>query len=139
MLANDLNNALEECGMAKPRSLDGIQVLVVEDECFMADDLAEALEAAGARTIGPVSSIAEANALLARDRVDAAILDINLRGEMAYPLIERLRAEDVPCVIVSGYGHASLAESVRDLPTFEKPVAQSAVVSSLNEVLANRA
>ncbi|HVU29189.1 MAG TPA: response regulator [Sphingomicrobium sp.] len=121
--------------MAQQRSLEGARVLIVEDEYFMADDLAKALKAAGAVTVGPVGSLKEANALLGRGSVDAAILDINLGGEMAYPLIERLRASNIPCFIVSGYGEDSLAESVRGIPTFEKPVAQSTIVSMIRDVL----
>ncbi len=124
--------------MRQAPDLEGARVLVVEDEYFMADDIASALEAAGGHTIGPASSIGEANALLAGNEVDAAILDINLDGEMAYPLISRLRADHVPCVIVTGYDEASLPESFRELPRLEKPAKQSAVITSVQAVLEPR-
>lgn len=72
------------------RPLEGARVLIVEDEFFIADDLARALRNAGADTIGPVSSIREAEILMRRGHLDSAILDLNLHGEMAGDFAERL-------------------------------------------------
>ena len=52
--------------------------LLVEDEYFIADDMAKALETFGAKVVGPASDKEKATALLSSDRqIDAAILDIN--------------------------------------------------------------
>lgn len=63
--------------------LQGARVLVVEDEYLIADDLASALRKAGAETVGPVSTIDEAEELVRQKPLDAAIVDLNLRGAMA--------------------------------------------------------
>ena len=63
--------------MAEPRPA----ILVVEDDYMIADDLRRDLEAAGARVLGPVPSLPEALELLrGADRLDAAVLDVNLHG-----------------------------------------------------------
>ena len=111
--------------------LQGIRVLVVEDEYFIADDLSRALHAAGAKTVGPASTVEQATAILAAQPVDAAILDLNLRGDMAVEFVERLSASGLPCVIVSGYGHDSLPESLAEVPSLEKPVRYENVISCL--------
>lgn len=82
--------------------LEGVKVLVVEDEYFIADDLSRALYAAGAKAVGLANTVEQANSLLAARPVDAAILDLNLRGEMAVEFVEQLSASGLPCIIVSG-------------------------------------
>src|SRR3954451_11745837 len=69
--------------MALPNSLQGRHLLVVEDEYLIAADLTASLESLGAEVIGPAASIEEALSLLEinSDRLDGAVLDINLRNE----------------------------------------------------------
>lgn len=118
-----------------PHAVRGARVLVVEDEYVLADDIAKALTAAGAVTVGPVGYLGDAEALLDRETLDAAIIDINLHGEMATGLAERLRQQDLPCLIVSGYSEEALPESLRGLPRLEKPVDEERVVSALAKEL----
>lgn len=116
--------------------LKGARVLILEDEFFLADDLARALRDAGGEPVGPVGSVEEAEALVDREQLDAAILDLNLRGDMASGFIERLSATDVPCLIVSGYGDDALPDSVQNVSRLEKPVSPAAVLESLATELA---
>lgn len=113
------------------RPLDGVRVLILEDEYLLADDLASALRQAGAEPVGPTGTVPEAEALAAKEQIDAAILDVNLRGEMASKFITRLAASNLPCVIVSGYGEDALPQSISQLCRLEKPVSPSVVVNSL--------
>jgi len=113
------------------RRLEGAKVLILEDEYFIADDLARALHSVGAKTIGPAATIEQAKLLLAEQPVDAAILDLNLCGDMAIELVEELCTPGFPCVIVSGYGRESLPESLSNIPSLEKPVRYEKVVATL--------
>lgn len=117
-------------------SLEGARVLVLEDEFYLADDLARALREKGAEPVGPVSSVKQAEELVAREHLDGAILDLNVHGEMASDFVQRLAAARLPCLIVSGYGEDALPESVSHLPRLEKPVSPSSVLESLSVELA---
>jgi CheY-like chemotaxis protein len=62
--------------------LAGRRILVVEDEYFLADDIHHALAQLGAEVVGPVPTLRGALEVLADEsRIDAAVLDINLRNE----------------------------------------------------------
>ena len=98
-----------------------LRVLIVEDEYYLAADLAEALQARGARIVGPVGTFDEALAAVAADEIDMALLDMNLRGEMSFAVAERLDEAGIPFVIATGYSTESLPESLRDRPRVEKP------------------
>lgn len=122
--------------MTDERLIEGVRVLIVEDEFLIADDLARALRSAGADPVGPVSSVDDAEQLVRQGHVDAAIIDLNLRGEMASDFAQRLAATNLPCLIVSGYGGDALPESVSDIPQLEKPVSPASVIQALANRLA---
>ncbi len=105
------------------RSLTDRHVLVVEDDYFIMDELRQSFERSGATVLGPVGSIEEALALAeSSPRIDAAVLDINLHGEMAFPVADALRARGIPIIFATGYGAATIPERFTDAPHCEKPV-----------------
>lgn len=102
--------------------LDQTSVLVVEDEPYIALDLAIAIEDAGGRVIGPAGSVAEALTLLATNPVDAAILDVNLGDDDICPVVEILTGREVPMLLQTGIGlPPELTERFRGLTVHIKP------------------
>jgi CheY-like chemotaxis protein len=103
--------------------LSGRRVLVIEDEYFLADDIARALRELGARSVGPVGEFEDAASLLDTDvTIDAAVLDINLRSDMVFPLARTLRARKVPFVFTTGYDRRSIEAEFGDVRLWEKPL-----------------
>lgn len=121
--------------MARATSIKGARVLIVEDEYMIADDLARALREAGGDPVGPVSTLEQAEEILGQAHVDAAIFDLDLRGKMAFDLIERLVASGLPCLIVSGYGDDVLPETLDRVSRLEKPVNPKTVIERLGNEL----
>ena len=115
--------------------LAGARVLVVEDEFLIADDLVRALSRFGAEPIGPVGTITDALRALKKERPDAAILDLNLRGEVASGLVDKLAEDEVPCLIVSGYSERSFPDEFSHFPSLEKPVSYERVAEKLAQIL----
>ena len=125
---------------APSQDLAGCRVLLVEDEYYIADDLAQRLSAHGAILLGPVTTVEKALAMVqSEERIDAAVLDINLRGEMIYPVAERLIARGVPVVFASGYDQLVIPERFAGIPHFEKPVRLEDLRRALQHVAAPRA
>ena len=84
--------------------LSGKRVLLVEDEYFLAEDMSRSLRSSGAEVLGPFADVNGAMRCLETETVvSAAILDINLRGEMIFLLADALGARNVPYVFSSGY------------------------------------
>ena len=111
------------------------RVLIVEDEYFLADDMAQVLQKLGAQVLGPVPSMDRALALLADELVDAAILDINLKGQMVFPLADVLREQGVPFVFATGYDAAAIPEAYRDVPLWEKPFRPEDLAKALPDIV----
>ena len=104
-------------------SMGGREILLVEDDFFVAEDFATSLEAAGARVLGPVATVSDALDLISRtERLDGAILDINLRGAMSYEVADVLSQRGVPFVFATGYDRHIVPSQYANVPVCEKPV-----------------
>lgn len=117
--------------------LDGRRILVVEDEYYLAADLAAALAERGAVVVGPVGSVDEAERLAGGGGVDCAILDMNLRGEMSHRVADCLEKAGVPYLIASGYSNATLPDRFRGVPFVEKPLDAERVAAMIPQLLRN--
>ena len=106
---------------APPADLTGCRLLVVEDEYFIADDIARAIRRIGAEVVGPVARRKDAMALIEGERLDAAVVDINLQGEAAFQLADALAERGVPFVFATGYTEATVPSRYRAVPRWEKP------------------
>jgi DNA-binding NtrC family response regulator len=112
--------------------LNGLPILIVEDEPMVALDLALAVEDIEGKPIGPVATVAEALALIDAQVVAAAILDANLLDRDVTPLALALVERSVPFVIHTGTGlPADLAKSHPDLPVVMKPATSTVVLAAL--------
>jgi len=112
--------------------LAGRHILIVEDNFNIAVGLARLFKAQGAEVIGPAPTVAEALALVANlERIDAAVLDINLRGKLAYPVVDALRDRGVPVVFMTGYDDETILQGYRDIPCLRKPVAIERVIDAI--------
>lgn len=98
-----------------------LSVLAVEDEAMIAMELADMLGDLGYAVSGPVPTVEDALACLRRSKPDAAVLDLNLAGDSAAPVLEALRTMGIPFVIASGYEQNEFESSGGDGPRLRKP------------------
>jgi CheY-like chemotaxis protein len=102
-------------------SLAGRRILVVEDEPFIAIDLMLAIEDAGAKPIGPATTVREALEMIETQAPDAAVLDVNLPDGHVGAVIEAL-PRTTSIVVHTGVGLPDEIRAVRpDIPVFFKP------------------
>ncbi len=113
--------------------LRGKFVLVMEDEYFIADDIARALTESGAEVVGPFGHAEQGiTRLRGQPGVDLAVLDINLNGAKVFDLAAELQDRNIPFIFATGYGNGFLPERFERVPRWEKPFD----VSSLTRALA---
>ena len=113
-------------------SLDGKRVLIVEDDFNLAMQMKRHLMALGAHILGPAPNIREALRLLvATPSLDVAMVDVNLQGEMAFPLAEALRKRGVPFIFVSGYGQDLIPGHLADADFYIKPLEPREIAAAL--------
>jgi CheY-like chemotaxis protein len=101
--------------------LQGLRVLLVEDEFLLAIAVEEDLKRAGCRVLGPIGSLDRALAVVRSELLQAAIVDMNLNGIAAHPLADELISRQIPFLLLTGYGRADLPERFRDVPRIAKP------------------
>lgn len=119
---------------AQQLDLSGARVLLVEDEYYIADDLRRTLEGAGATVVGPVATVALASAAIERGGFDCAVIDLNLHGESALPLAERLSAQGRSFAIATGYGAAAVPDKFKGVPRIEKPFDPPALLQLVSQL-----
>jgi len=118
--------------MSQAGEMTGRTVLLVEDEYFIADDMARAFEARGVDVLGPAGSMEDALRLIhGAERLDGAVLDINLQGEMAFPIADALHERGIPFVFATGYDRDVIPERFSHVIRCEKPVEAAKVTHSL--------
>jgi len=104
-------------------ALVGRRILLVEDMLLAALELDKLLRCTGIEPVGPAARLEQALALAERERLDGAVLDINLDGKMVFPVAEVLRRRGVPFVFLTGYGDvAALPDEFRSERRLIKPV-----------------
>jgi DNA-binding NarL/FixJ family response regulator len=117
--------------------LRGRRVMIVEDEMLVAMEMESLLADQGCAVVGPAATVERALALLAHERPDAAILDVNLNGTTAAPVAAALKAQGVPFVLATGYGDAQpLQPELKDAPRVDKPVNHGELMRTLAQVIA---
>ena len=92
---------------------------------------------AGGYPVGPATTVSGALRLLNVERVDGAILDVDLRGEDVTPVVEALFDRDIPFIFHTGVGlPPELRQRCPGTPIHTKPVAAEALIGSLGALLA---
>lgn len=119
--------------------LNGLAILIAEDQPLVALDLSQVVENFGGTVVGPVASVAEAMKCVAEHRVAGAILDANLIDRDVTPLAILLIARGTPFVLYTGTGLPDeLAHAHPDLPIIMKPAPAERVLDVLIERITNK-
>ncbi|MBP2233535.1 DNA-binding response OmpR family regulator [Sinorhizobium kostiense] len=114
------------------------RVFVVEDEFLVALQIEEDLAAAGYMVVGPFTSLASSLAALRTEHFEVATLDLNLRGEPGYPLVDALLERRVPVLLLTGYAVSDLPERYRALPRLTKPFDGATLIRNIASLLSGK-
>jgi CheY-like chemotaxis protein len=115
------------------------RVLVVEDEAAISMLIEDMVHDYGTEIVGPASSLEKAMALVRSEHIDAAILDVNVRGMMVFDLADAIRRAGIPIIFDTGYRSHVIPDRFKDAPVLEKPFTFEALREALNQALAGSA
>ena len=108
------------------------QILIVEDEPLIAMMLEDFLDVLDKQSAGTADCVAAALAAIEGGSVDAAILDVNLRGgETSAPIADALAARGIPFIFATGGSGDSVDDRFRDRPRLMKPFTMDGVAKAL--------
>jgi DNA-binding response OmpR family regulator len=118
----------------RPSGLQGLSVLIVEDGWQVANALRLSLGKMGMVVAGPVATTEVARRLAAECSPDLAVVDVNLRGEMAYELMDWLHDRGTRVIVISGY--ENLPRSLEKFAAvLHKPFTATVLQATLRRVL----
>jgi CheY-like chemotaxis protein len=121
--------------MSEVPVLKDVPVLIVEDSWQVAKAMRSALEVLGMRIIGPTATTGEARRLAAEQKPKLALVDINLKKELAYDLIEELHRQDILVIVVSGYAAPKMPAEM--MAAFvQKPFSEADLITVLRATAA---
>jgi two-component system, response regulator PdtaR len=128
-------------GGAKPHPEQGLRILIVEDEWFIAVESEAILRAAGFHVVGIAVSADEAVALAAAERPDLVLMDIRLKGERdgidaAREMRERF---DIPSLFATAHSDPAMrqkAEAAAPAGWISKPFSDQQLVRAVLAALA---
>lgn len=101
--------------------LKGLRVLVVEDQYYLATDICDWLQEAGAQVVGPAANARVASSLIDAGPVDLGVVDINLGAGPTFTVAKELAERRVPFLFATGYDQSIIPAEYRDRPRIEKP------------------
>jgi DNA-binding response OmpR family regulator len=101
--------------------LSGKRILVVEDSPVVAPFTADLLAELGCEVVGPAANLAVGRELIESEPIDAALMDLHIRGERVFPLCEALDAQNVPFVLTSGYADWTMPDKWDNRARLQKP------------------
>lgn len=111
--------------------LDGLHVLILEDEFFIADDIDRAVTLSGADVIGPFSDCQTALKRIEDGAIDLAVLDINVEGEQTFEVADALMSRAVPFLFATGYDGSIIPKRHLGAPRWQKPFDPQALAAAL--------
>jgi CheY-like chemotaxis protein len=124
--------------VAVDNPLSGRRVLVVEDEMIVSWLLQDLLADLGCEVVGPAARVDQALAIIDAEALDAVLLDLNLNGQMSYPVADALVARGVPFVFATGHAKDRLLDGYQAFPVLLKPFHRLEVGDVLAKLLAKK-
>ncbi|MHA6288605.1 response regulator [Maricaulis sp. CAU 1757] len=115
-----------------------MKIFLAEDEVLIALDLSMALEAMNHFVVGPAHDIETARSMAREEDIDFAVLDLNLSGELSFPIAQILEQRKIPYTFLTGYQLSHLPREYQHAQLLQKPVSMPELNSLLLRAQAGR-
>ncbi len=110
------------------------RILIIEDSPVIALATEEMISALGHIPAGPLGNMASALEYAESGEMDAAVVDLNIRGTKTFALFSIFKRRDIPFLIISGYADWKMPDEWADRPRLQKPFSEEQLRASLSEI-----
>jgi CheY-like chemotaxis protein len=117
--------------------LTGRRILVLEEHAPVAAVLADILKDLGCEIVGPASRIDDAVALAIGEPIDAAILDVAIRGAVSFAVADELILRSIPYAFASGNKTPASIKRYAPVAITTKPYSAEHIRQVLSELIEN--
>jgi DNA-binding response OmpR family regulator len=101
--------------------ITGLRVMVFEDDFLLAGTLADVLDQLGCTVVRCIGAFDQAMEAARTVNCDFAVVDLQLRGIMGYPLLDCLEQRGIPRIIASCQSRAEIPARYMSMPAISKP------------------
>jgi CheY-like chemotaxis protein len=119
-----------------PDELQGLRLLLVEDEFPILMLLEEMVMALGCVVVAASSQVVEAEAPAKSAEIDAAVLDVNVAGMRVYPVATALKERAIPFVFATGYGRSGVEPAWQQYQVLQKPFNERQLGEAITRAIA---
>lgn len=110
------------------------RILLVEDEPMIAFALEDMVSEFGYCVVGPAYRLEDALEMAQVERIDAAILDVNLNEQTSYPVADLLQQRGIPFLFATGYAEGGIGWG-GPAPVIAKPYGRDQLARVLSGLL----
>lgn len=104
------------------------RILLLEDDPLISIDAEDMLLSLGARIVHVTHTLEDAAAVLAREPVDAAVLDVQIGAGRSDDLADELGRRGIPFILTSGYAcEGGVPGGPDGVPSIGKPYGPEAI------------
>lgn len=115
------------------------QILIVEDEILIAMDLEDMVAEMGGKAIASAYNIETAIRLAESIEADAAILDVDIAGQLVFPVADILAARGIPFLFNTGHSAEEMLRArYKSAPICRKPTLPRQLKQALQLLLSSR-
>jgi CheY-like chemotaxis protein len=122
--------------MSAIEDFQGLRVIVIEDDsliCLLFEDMLADL---GCKVVGVASDFKRATELAQRDEsIDVAILDVNLGGQLVFPVADILSRRGIPFLFATGMGAGGLPADWQGHCSVSKPMTMASLADALGRAV----
>lgn len=111
------------------------RILILDEQASIAELLAKMVQEFGCNVVGPASRVPEALALLAEHSVDAAIIDVKIKGKPSYALAKELNRRGIPWAFASSNNTDEYVSQFPGVPVITKPYSSEHISHVLRDLL----
>jgi DNA-binding response OmpR family regulator len=113
-----------------------MRVLVIEDDSLICMLIEDFLDTLGCSVVATAAQLEDGLRKASTAAIDVAVLDVNLHGQLSYPIALALRERAVPFVFATGYGMSGVPQTFTSVPILAKPFGMEELQIALHRATA---